>query len=54
MGERAFIQKFQKNVNSKFPFQLKVMMKKLLKITEILRCRKAHNFQTIKYIDPQL
>ena len=33
------------NQNLKFPIQSKVMMKKLMKL---LRCRKAHSFQTIK------
>ena len=32
-------------------FQSKVMMKKLLKVTEYLRCGKARSFQTIKDID---
>ena len=38
------------NQNSIFPFQSKVMMKNLLKNTEILPCRKAHN---IKDINPK-
>ena len=32
---------------------IKVLMRKLQKITEILRCRKAHNIKTIKDFDPK-
>ena len=38
----------------KFPLQSKVMMKKLLEMTEIVTLPRAHSFQTIEDIDPKL
>ena len=50
---KVYSDRSELNQNLKFRFQSKVMMKKLLKITELLRFRKAHSFQATKDIDSE-